>query len=114
MQVPDYPIQLCDGLSSMSINCISYSLFRSSNIQPVKSSNISLFSLSITIYIFIKKSKQTQSVYIYLFVNIEIKTLGWHIQQSGVVLKLLDISLYSSVEGVAGSRKYIYFQLYAD
>ena len=26
-------------------------------------------------------------VYICLFVNIEIKTVGWHIQQSGVVLK---------------------------
>ena len=24
-----------------------------------------------------------------LFVNIEIKTLGWHIQQSGVVLKII-------------------------
>ena len=26
-------------------------------------------------------------VYIFLFVNIEIKTFGWHIQNSGVVLK---------------------------
>ena len=28
-------------------------------------------------------------VYICLFVNIEIKALGWHIQQSGVVLKTI-------------------------
>ena len=35
MQVPGFPIQLWDGLSSMSINCISYSLFPSSNIQSL-------------------------------------------------------------------------------
>ena len=32
-------------------------------------------------------SHYNDHVYICLFVNIEIKTVGWHIQQSGVVLK---------------------------
>ena len=31
--------------------------------------------------------RSNDHVYICLFVNIEIKTVGWHIQQSGVVLK---------------------------
>ena len=38
-------------------------------------------------------------------------TLNWHIHQSGVLWKLFDISLYSSVGGVAGSRNCIYFPL---
>ena len=33
--------------------------------------------------------RSNDHVYICLFVNIEIKTLGWHIQQSGVVLKTI-------------------------
>ena len=46
MQVPGFPIQLCDSLSSMSVNCTSYSLFHSSNIQSLraKSSKIIKFS----------------------------------------------------------------------
>ena len=32
-------------------------------------------------------------VYICLFVNIEIRTSGWHIQQSGVVLKTIRYQL---------------------
>ena len=31
--------------------------------------------------------RSNDHVYICLFVNIEIKTVGWHIQQSGLVLK---------------------------
>ena len=34
-------------------------------------------------------SKLLVDQYICLFVNIEIKTLGWHIKQSGVVLKTI-------------------------
>ena len=34
----------------------------------------------------IVQQRSNYDVYICLFVNIEIKTLGWHIQQSGVVL----------------------------
>ena len=46
MQVPGFPIQLCDSLSSMSVNWTSYSLFSSSNIQSLraKSSKIIKFS----------------------------------------------------------------------
>ena len=33
------------------------------------------------------------NVYICLFVNIEVKTLGWHIQQPGVVLKTICFQL---------------------
>ena len=33
--------------------------------------------------------RSNDHVYICLFVNIEIKTFGWHIQQSGVVLKTI-------------------------
>ena len=33
--------------------------------------------------------RSNDHVYICLFVNIEIKTLGWHVQQSGVVLKII-------------------------
>ena len=46
MQVPGFPIQLCDSLSSMSVNWTSYSLFPSSNIQSLraKSSKIIKFS----------------------------------------------------------------------
>ena len=65
MQVPGFPIQLCDSLSSMSINCISYILFPSSNIQslPTKSSkkisnSAPFISIFIIIYIFIKNQNK--------------------------------------------------------
>ena len=35
----------------------------------------------------IVRTRSNDHVYICLFVNIEIKTVDWHIQQSGVVLK---------------------------
>ena len=51
-------------------------------------------------------------VYICLFLNIEIKTYGWHIQKSGVVLKaLFVIRMNSSVGRVITSRKSIIFTL---
>ena len=37
--------------------------------------------------------RSNDHVYICLFVNIDIKTLGWHIQQSGVVLKSIRYKL---------------------
>ena len=40
-------------------------------------------------YISIVLPRSNDHVYICLFVNIEIKTSGWHIQQSGVVLKTI-------------------------
>ena len=42
-----------------------------------------------------------------LFVNIEIKTFGWHIQNSGVVLKtIFDVSIDSSVGRVAARSRH--------
>ena len=37
--------------------------------------------------------RSNDHVYICLFVNIEIKTSGWHIQQSNVVLKTIRYQL---------------------
>ena len=48
-------------------------------------------------------------VYICLFVNNEIKTFGWHIQKSGVVLKIICCQHDSSAGRVYADRKYILF-----
>ena len=53
--------------------------------------------------------RSNDHVYICLFVNIEIKKLGGIFSSQVLFLKIFDISLYSSVCRVAGSRNYIYF-----
>ena len=50
-------------------------------------SNVCAFSRSCVDIVSIVLPRSNDHVYICLFVNIEINTLGWHIQQSGVVLK---------------------------
>ena len=49
--------------------------------------------LQIQVNMSIVLSRSNDHVYICLFVNIEIKTSGWHIQQSGVVLKTIRYQL---------------------
>ena len=67
--------------------------------------SICLFARQFTIETFhivtIVLPRSNDHVYICLFVNIEIKTLGWHIQQSVVVLKTI---LYQQVESLAADN----------
>ena len=57
--------------------------------------------------------RSNDHVYICLFVNIQIKTSGWYIQQSGVVLKTIRYQPDSSVGKVLVIRKSNYFPLCA-
>ena len=67
-------------------------------------------SLLKTLYIYIVLPRSNDHVYICLFVNIENKTVGWHIQQSGVVLKncLISSCIAQAVESLAAEHTFIF------